>query len=310
MPIAYVPISLKTFDITELYASPIRATFFPFSLMAENEERTLIEPWPELDNEWDNHLREQFNRFLLTSFKRSDIKHYLRNPDLLYRGTTKKDKKANANFKNWAIKTFELQDNQIYLQAKVKKNGETRPAKYTAFNKRCNVYKLNALLKAKDAPIKLIIPTGLMDDFVIDLIDFRKEPNEGHKWIMQMKNPFTKFIELSPHKDKKVVTIGKEFDRHCDRMGNYNKVDNGTEFKGKKLGEFAPTQKSIEIANKVFKRRLRAIQVQLGTWKWVQFLLEIAFVFNTTPFKALPNNMTLYEAHYGRPPPNWDDYSK
>jgi hypothetical protein len=105
-------------------------------------------------------------------------------------------------------------------------------------------------------------------------------------------------------------------------------VDNGTEFKGKKLGEFAPvclkrrmkiirgrsrhpqTQGSVEIANKVFKRRLRAIQVQLGTRKWVQFLPEIAFVLNTTPSKALPNNMTPYEAHYGRPPPNWDDYSK
>lgn len=132
MPIAYVPVSLKTFDITEPHASPAGATFFPSSPMAESEGRTPIEPWPELDNEWENHLREQPNRFLLTSSKRSDIKHYLRNPDLPCRGTTKKDRKADASFKNWAIETFELQDGQVYLQAKVKKNGETRPAKYAA----------------------------------------------------------------------------------------------------------------------------------------------------------------------------------
>jgi len=91
-------------------------------------------------------------------------------------------------------------------------------------NKRCNVCKLNAPLKAKDAPVKPIIPTGPMDDLVIDLMDFRKEPDEGHKWIMQMKNPFTKFIELSPHKDKKAATTGKELDRYCDRMGNYKRM--------------------------------------------------------------------------------------
>ena len=31
---------------------------------------------------------------------------------------------------------------------------------------------------------------------------------------------------------------------------------------------------------------------------------------NITPSRSLLNNITPYEAYYGYPPPNWDDYSK
>ena len=99
MPTAYVPVPLKSFDINHFKASLASATFFLSSLMVESLDKVAMEPWPDLDDEFEKHLREHPNRFILTSLKRSDIRHHLRNFDLLGRGATKKQRKADSSFK-------------------------------------------------------------------------------------------------------------------------------------------------------------------------------------------------------------------
>jgi len=95
--------------------------------------------------------------------------------------------------------------------------------------------------------------------------------------------------------------------------------DNGTEFKGavKALCKSRGTkvvngrayhpqsQGSIEVANKIFKARLRAAQKDTGIKEWVQLLLIIAWVINTTRPETLPRGITPFQVWFGRDPPKW-----
>jgi hypothetical protein len=65
------------------------------------------------------------------------------------------------------------------------------------------------------------------------------------------------------------------------------------------------TQGSVEVANKIFKSRLRAAQRDLGTTEWVKLLPLIAWVINTTRPSTLPKGITPYQVWFGREPPNW-----
>jgi hypothetical protein len=63
------------------------------------------------------------------------------------------------------------------------------------------------------------------------------------------------------------------------------------------------SQGSIEIANRIFKRRLRAARANTGIQGFMQLLPLIAWVINTTPSSALPRNTTPYEVWFRRKPP-------
>ena len=97
------------------------------------------------------------------------------------------------------------------------------------------------------------------------------------------------------------------------------RCDNGTEFKGevlelcKKLSikvvngkSYHPqTQGTVEVANKIFKARLAAVQAEEGTREWLRFLPIIGKVINSTPTSTLPRGITPFEAWFGRPPVDW-----
>jgi len=55
------------------------------------------------------------------------------------------------------------------------------------------------------------------------------------------------------------------------------------------------SQRTIKQANRTFKRRLGALQLQKGRSDWVALLLELALVINTTTTRALPRNKTPFE---------------
>src|SRR5436190_3356384 len=61
------------------------------------------------------------------------------------------------------------------------------------------------------------------------------------------------------------------------------------------------SQGSIEVANRIFKKRLRAAQLGYGHKDWVSLLPEIAFVINTTTSRALPRGKTPFDIWFGRP---------
>src|SRR5436190_4685173 len=61
------------------------------------------------------------------------------------------------------------------------------------------------------------------------------------------------------------------------------------------------SQGSIEVANRIFKKRLRAAQLGYGQKDWVSLLPEITFVINTTTSRALPRGKTPFDIWFGRP---------
>ena len=64
------------------------------------------------------------------------------------------------------------------------------------------------------------------------------------------------------------------------------------------------TQGSIEWANQTFKRRLQALQQERGfpASHWVELLLELAIIINTTITRTLPSKKTPFEVWFGRKP--------
>lgn len=63
------------------------------------------------------------------------------------------------------------------------------------------------------------------------------------------------------------------------------------------------SQGSIEIANRIFKRRLQAARSDTSIKSWMKLLPIIAWVINTTATSALPKGNTPYEVWFGRKPP-------
>ena len=61
------------------------------------------------------------------------------------------------------------------------------------------------------------------------------------------------------------------------------------------------TQGSVERANQTFKRRLGALQRERGisNSKWVELLLELAVIINTTSSLALPGKQCPYFVYFG-----------
>jgi len=64
------------------------------------------------------------------------------------------------------------------------------------------------------------------------------------------------------------------------------------------------TQGSVENANKTFKRRLTALQLETGrpASEWVVLLPQLASIINTSPSRALPRGKTPYDVWFGRRP--------
>ena len=101
-------------------------------------------------------------------------------------------------------------------------------------------------------------------------------------------------------------------------------MDNGGEFKGSVLelcktrniqpitgrAYYPQTQGSIEQANKTFKNRLRALQMELGIKGWVELLPRIARIINTSTNRALPQGVIPNEVWFGRTDINWPEISE
>ncbi|CZR65589.1 uncharacterized protein PAC_15489 [Phialocephala subalpina] len=243
MPTAYVDSTLKSFDITNLNATPQGATFMPSSPFTALGSKQPIDPWlASLEDEFDQMLKESPNRSILSPNKRYNMQHHLKHPLSGARGSTKAERKVDGNLRNWTIANFELQDNQIYRKAGLdKKTGTIFKERYAACDsdaldvdktnhrvqnlfygitkvdvsfvkKRYNVCKLATTLKPKDLTVKPIIPKSPIYELVVDLMDFTKEPDGNMNWIIQKKNPFTKYIWLSPHEDKEAISTSQNLD--------------------------------------------------------------------------------------------------
>ena len=163
---------------------------------------------------------------------------FLDQPDL------KPKNAADSNFKHQAKTEFELVNRQLYQRPKGKHsqsryivleskafdlivNKHLQPlyasqdktfiaidAKYYSIKIKeveqvclyCKNYTLNRPLSTR-APLEPIIVNHTFERLQIDLIDMRHKPSRRYKWILHIKDHFSKFTTLDPLVDKQAEPI-------------------------------------------------------------------------------------------------------
>jgi hypothetical protein len=134
-----------------------------------------------------------------------------------------------------------------------------------------------------------------------------------------LKCHFSKFVWIRGLKAKTADEAADELIKWLNDNGYISILacNNGGEFKGKVIevcqkrgikiirrrAYHPQSQGSIEVANRIFKKRLRAVRADTGIQSWIQLLPLIAWVINTTATPALPKGNILYEVWFGRKPP-------
>ena len=134
-----------------------------------------------------------------------------------------------------------------------------------------------------------------------------------------MKCHFSKFVWIRGLKAKTADEAANELSKWLNNNGYISILacNNGGEFKGKVIevykqrgikiirgrAYYPQSQGSIKVANRIFKKRLRAARADTGIQSWIQLLPLIAWVINTTATGALPKGNTPYEVWFGRKPP-------
>ena len=110
-------------DVLDPSQSPHRANFLPHLPPISVEPRG-INPFPDhLKQEFEDYLRTNTNRSLLTSRRRWEMREILNHPNtsahVLFNITDQHSTKLGRlrNLKVWTQRYFELDDNQIYRSA-------------------------------------------------------------------------------------------------------------------------------------------------------------------------------------------------
>ncbi|KFY30928.1 hypothetical protein V494_08032 [Pseudogymnoascus sp. VKM F-4513 (FW-928)] len=142
--------------------------------------------------------------------------------------------------------------------------------------KRCKNCSLNRPNTTK-APLVPIISGRAWDRVQIDLIDMRHDPSGENKWILHIKDHFSKYTQLYPLRSKHAEPIADCFALFIAAFlpPKIMQADDGKEFKGALLillrmygiqvvngaPQSPQTQGLVEQANGVVEAKLRA-------WKW------------------------------------------
>ena len=84
------------------------------------------------------------------------------------------------------------------------------------------------------APLEPIISDHTLQRIQIDLVDMRHEPDEQFKWILHIKDHFSKWSSLFPLKSKTAVEVAGQMAVwiRCYGVPEILQCDNGREFKG------------------------------------------------------------------------------
>lgn len=181
----------------------------------------------------------------------------------------------------------------------------------------CTVCQAQESNKAKKT-ITPIISKHVLNRVYLDLVDFTSEPDHdtGAKWMLQIKDHFSRMIWLYPLMDKSSAKIAKAVSYWLSWNGEptcfYH--NNGPKFKGEfevLLRErdikhipgraYHPqTQGSVEKANGIFKQRLAAVRAERGdVYNWVRFLPILQETINLMPCRMLPRYTTPFEVWFG-----------
>ena len=131
----------------------------------------------------------------------------------------------------------------------------------------------------------------------------RHELSGQYKWILHIKDHFSKYTQLYPLKSKHAELIADAFALFIAAFlpPKIMQADNGKEFKGallillRKYGiqvvNGAPrspqTQGLVEQANGVVEAKLRAWKMDHGSTEWKDGLLEVTLAMNTQPHSTI-----------------------
>ena len=155
-----------------------------------------------------------------------------------------------------------------------------------------------------------------MERLQIDLIDFRHTPDGHFKWVLQVKDHFSKYTCLFALKSKEATEVADALATFlmCFGPPEIAQMDNGKEFKGacllllKRFGirivhgrpRRPQTQGLVEQANGVAKTKLAAYLKEMGTTRWAAALPVITMMMNSQPHKSLPRRMTPFQVMFSR----------
>jgi hypothetical protein len=123
----------------------------------------------------------------------------------------------------------------------------------------------------------------------------------------------TKFVSFlaSPKLSKFILKFGSCFDNGEEfkkEVTAFCKARNINIIRGR--ARHPQSQESIEQANKFFKAKLRAVQIETGTKKWVFLLPRIAKIMNSSSNAALPKGTTPNKVWFNRSESKWPEISE
>ena len=88
---------------------------------------------------------------------------------------------------------------------------------------RCNICTTAAAAKTK-ALVRLILSGRCLDRIQFDLIDFISIPDHEYNWILQIKDTFSKYIQLIPLPDKRAETVAEALDIWIGQNGRARRL--------------------------------------------------------------------------------------
>jgi hypothetical protein len=168
----------------------------------------------------------------------------------------------------------------------------------------------------KQNTLKLIESSAVLERVQADLIDYNKKPDHGCKYVLHMKDRFSKFTSLYACIDKHAAEVCRHFSHWMGQFGVPKIVqsDNGDEFRWlfeellQQQGihiihgraKHPQSQGCVEQGNSVVKRTLETRQARLGIQSWVSALPFIVLAMNKQHHSAVPTRMPPYEVIFGQ----------
>jgi transposase InsO family protein len=319
------------------------------------ERRAGIVPFNDgIEAAWVQRQRDQPTNQLLLQSDRDHALRHLRDPHGELLGATKKERAYDSTLRHKYRKNLEEDGGQLYW----KSNGQfDRRAALTASNayaihtqghrwaghqgvrkvweflrefyhpvtyEDCEFFKENCLICSLNEKNQYlpksskIVSHGCLHRIQIDLMDFKLTPDGDTKYILQVKDHFSRMVWLFPLEDKEAEPVTTIMEVWFDDNGYpvILQMDNGTEFKARLIKVLEErgiiiingrprnpqAQGSVEVANRSFKAVLRKYQVEFGTSKFVMFLKPIQLILNTSQTAELPDRKTPFDVWFGRKP--------
>ncbi|XP_046581445.1 KRAB-A domain-containing protein 2-like [Haliotis rubra] len=170
----------------------------------------------------------------------------------------------------------------------------------------------------KPASGKPIISLGFLTRVQIDLIDMTSRPDSDFKWILHMRDHFSKFSWTHPLTSKRSGEVAEKLVQTFCLFGcpQIMQSDNGREFVSAVINDLCKDWPGMIIlhgrprhpqSQGCVERGNGDLQLKLGKWMeenpdrgWVQGLLRVTYAINTSTSST--TRKSPYEVVFGQPP--------